>query len=72
MAITLADNSFSEALTIVYNRIVDSAKIGLRNRETTKVDARRNWWGCNLGPGTEGCDSVVAEGGGVPPLSRRG
>ena len=67
MAITTAANSFSEPLTIVYNRIVDSAKIGLRNRETTEVDARRNWWGCNLGPGTEGCDSVVAEGEGVLP-----
>ena len=67
MAITTAANSFSETLTIEYNRIVDSAKIGLRNRETTKVDARRNWWGCNLGPGTKGCDSVVAEGEGVLP-----
>ena len=67
MAITTAANSFSEPLTIEYNRIVDSAKIGLRNRETTEVDARRNWWGCNLGPGTKGCDSVVAEGDGVLP-----
>ena len=67
MAITTAANSFSETLTIVYNRIVDSAKIGLRNRETTPVAARRNWWGCNLGPGTKGCDSVVAEGEGVLP-----
>ena len=67
MAITTAANSFSEPLTIEYNRIVDSAKIGLRNRETTEVDARRNWWGCNLGPGTKGCDSVVAEGEGVLP-----
>ena len=67
MAITLANNSISEPLTIVKNRIVDSAKIGLRNRETTKVDARRNWWGCNLGPGTEGCDSVIAEDSGLIP-----
>ena len=67
MAITTAAKSFSKTLTIEYNRIVDSAKIGLRNRETTEVDARRNWWGCNLGPGTEGCDSVVAEGDGVLP-----
>ena len=67
MAITLANNSISEPLTIVKNRIVDSAKIGLRNRETTKVDARRNWWGCNLGPGTDGCDSVVAEDSGLIP-----
>ena len=67
MAITLANNSISEQLTIVKNRIVDSAKIGLRNRETTKVDARRNWWGCNLGPGTEGCDSVVAQDSGLTP-----
>ena len=67
MAITTAAKSFSEPLTIEYNRIVDSAKIGLRNRETTEVDARRNWWGCNLGPGTKGCDSVVAEGDGVLP-----
>ena len=67
MAITTAADSFSKPLTIVYNRIVDSAKIGLRNRETTEVDARRNWWGCNLGPGTKGCDSVVAEGEGVLP-----
>ena len=67
MAITLANNSISEPLTIVKNRIVDSAKIGLRNRETTKVDARRNWWGCNLGPGTEGCDSVIAQDSGLIP-----
>ena len=67
MAITTAADSFSKPLTIEYNRIVDSAKIGLRNRETTEVDARRNWWGCNLGPGTKGCDSVVAEGDGVLP-----
>ena len=67
MAITLANNSISEPLTIVKNRIVDSATIGLRNRETTEVDARRNWWGCNLGPGTEGCDSVIAQDSGVTP-----
>ncbi len=67
MAITTAADSFSQPLTIEYNRIVDSATIGLRNRETTEVDARRNWWGCNLGPGTEGCDSVVAESEGVLP-----
>ena len=67
IAITTAANSFSKTLTIENNRIVDSAKIGLRNRETTEVDARRNWWGCNLGPGTKGCDSVVAEGEGVLP-----
>lgn len=26
---------------------------------TTAVDASRNWWGCNGGPGTSGCDSVT-------------
>ena len=67
MAITPAANAISGPMTIECNRIVDSEKIGLRNRDTTKVDARHNWWGCNLGPGPEGCDSVVAEGEGVPP-----
>lgn len=33
---------------------------GLQNDSASSVNAENNWWGCNAGPGTTGCDIVVA------------
>jgi hypothetical protein len=45
--------------TVASNRIVGNT-IGLDATGVVQtVDAERNWWGCNTGPGTAGCDTVV-------------
>lgn len=33
---------------------------GLQNDSASSVNAENNWWGCNAGPGSTGCDIVVA------------
>jgi hypothetical protein len=49
------------ALTIHHNRFVGDTTQGVLNNSTLgSLDARNNWWGCNVGPGTAGCDSVSA------------
>jgi hypothetical protein len=49
------------ALTIHHNRFVGDTTQGVLNNSTLgSLDARNNWWGCNAGPGTAGCDSVSA------------
>lgn len=40
-----------------FNRIVGNA-VGVNNVDGT-VTAKNNWWGCNGGPGSVGCSSVV-------------
>ena len=51
------------------NRIVDNAD-GLRNEDgSVKLQATPNWWGCNLGPGQNGCDSVTSPGGVNPQFA---
>jgi uncharacterized repeat protein (TIGR02543 family) len=40
-----------------FNRIVGNTVTGLNNVDGT-VTAENNWWGCNAGPGTAGCDAV--------------
>lgn len=42
---------------IRFNRIVGNTT-GLNNIDGI-VTAENNWWGCNTGPGTAGCDSVT-------------
>ena len=40
------------------NRIVGNTA-GVNNTASGSVDARNNWWGCNAGPGTTGCDTTA-------------
>ena len=55
-------------VTVTENRIVDSSRAGLRNQDDdAAVNAQRNWWGCNLGPGFEGCGAVTSPDGGTHP-----
>ncbi len=66
--IRISANGARGDVTIERNRIVDSAKGGLRNQDVDAVvDARDNWWGCNDGPGSGGCDTVTAADGGSTP-----
>ena len=61
------EGAAGEAL-IVNNRIVDNTSAGLRNEDPdASVDARQNWWGCNNGPGSAGCDGVTSPDGGSNP-----
>ncbi|MGN6413243.1 beta strand repeat-containing protein, partial [Flexivirga sp.] len=64
-------NSFGGAISVVggtaqahYNRITGNmssngsgASLGVASGAT--LDATHNWWGCNTGPGTAGCDSAA-------------
>jgi hypothetical protein len=72
---TLTDNSLSAAvpaggaaiqvesgatLTASYNRLTDNIDgAGIFAASGASVSAPNNWWGCNAGPGTTGCGSVV-------------
>lgn len=40
------------------NRIVGTTHRGVVNQASGVLGARGNWWGCNAGPGSGGCDSV--------------
>ena len=53
---------------IANNRLVDTSGAGLRNEDPdAQVDARRNWWGCNKGPGSAGCSNATSPNGGIGP-----
>jgi hypothetical protein len=49
-------------VAVTLNRIAGNDVAGLTNNSTTAVDAERNWWGCNEGPGQPGCDTVDGTG----------
>lgn len=34
-------------------------QVGLQNKGTASVDATMNWWGCQGGPGANGCTSIL-------------
>jgi len=40
------------------NRFVGTTHLGVNNKASGTLDAERNWWGCNEGPGVAGCDGV--------------
>lgn len=45
-------------ITVVGNRFVGTEHLGVYNAVGGELDARNNWWGCNDGPGSAGCDEV--------------
>ena len=57
-AITL-DGALAAPLNLHHNRIYGPGLVGLQNRLLTSVPAMDNWWGCNDGPGMEGCTLLV-------------
>lgn len=46
------------SMSVNFNRIVDNTTAGLRNDASVQANAENNWWGCNGGPGSQGCDTV--------------
>lgn len=46
--------------SVSFNRIVGNTN-GLAG-SSTLVTAENNWWGCNAGPGSAGCDTVIGSG----------
>jgi hypothetical protein len=58
--ITFAESSAGSVFDVHFNRIVGNEIDGLVNFEGSfaAVDATNNWWGCNAGPGSPGCDTV--------------
>lgn len=48
----------TEHVRIEDNRIVGTTHLGVENQASGTLDAKRNWWGCNVGPGAQGCDAA--------------
>jgi hypothetical protein len=46
------------------NRIVGN-QVGVYSDTTLPIDATHNWWGCNTGPNTAGCDTTGGNTGSV-------
>lgn len=46
-------------LTAQYNRIVGNTGVAALGDASGAAQATLNWWGCNTGPGTSGCDAVA-------------
>ncbi len=55
----IALSSSTSTLTLHYNRIVGNTPTGSAVASTLgSINATENWWGCNTGPGTAGCDGT--------------
>jgi hypothetical protein len=68
--IFIGDKGADGTVAVHNNRIVGTSGAGLRNEDgDATVDARRNWWGCNDGPGFGGCETVVSPDGTSPAYS---
>ncbi len=48
----------TEHVRIEDNRIVGTTHLGVENQASGALDAEHNWWGCNAGPGAQGCDAA--------------
>lgn len=67
-AIWITPDGAQGQLTVINNRLVGNSGAGVRNEDSdVQVDARRNWWGCNTGPGSTGCDTVTSPDAGTAP-----
>jgi len=53
------DGGLMAEINLHHNRIAGDGLVGLQNRLLTSVPAMDNWWGCNSGPGMEGCTLLV-------------
>lgn len=47
---------------VSHNRLAGEGVAGLTSNAAEPVDAERNWWGCNEGPGQAGCSAVTGTG----------
>ncbi|HEU5270402.1 MAG TPA: discoidin domain-containing protein [Jatrophihabitans sp.] len=61
---TLANSAIYTAgtSTLHYNRLIGNAGAAVLTTRGGTVNATQNWWGCNSGPGTAGCDGAAGTG----------
>lgn len=63
MAIGVAGTGDSTDASAAFDRFFGN-DFGISSVSSDPVEAENNWWGCNTGPGTAGCDTVVVGGAG--------
>ncbi len=64
-AIYLGSATVSNVLNVSFSRIVGNTGAGLDVATAGgTATIENNWWGCNSGPGTTGCDTAGTAGGG--------
>jgi hypothetical protein len=56
--VRVAAGSYSGVVQVHDNRIAGNTENGVLDLDSATVDATANWWGCNTGPNTTGCDKV--------------
>jgi hypothetical protein len=49
--------AYNGVLEMHFNRIAGNTT-GVALNDNADVNAQNNWWGCNAGPGTSGCDPI--------------
>jgi hypothetical protein len=53
----------ADTATLHYNRMVGNIGTGgVMTNSSTTVNATENWWGCNTGPNTTGCETTSGTG----------
>ncbi len=52
------NNATPTNVTVSYSRISGNPAGGLVNTTQASITASNNWWGCNEGPNTSGCDDI--------------
>jgi hypothetical protein len=60
--LAVADGALDTQLQAHGNRIAATTGTGLKADGDSDVDAAYNWWGCNSGPDTTGCDDTGGTG----------
>jgi Ca2+-binding RTX toxin-like protein len=53
-----ANTDVNPGLAARMNSIVGSVQKGIHNGGSATLNAENNWWGCNTGPNTTGCDAI--------------
>jgi len=61
-AINVGDGGYAGELVAHGNRIVGNTTGIVFDDAGESADATGNWWGCNDGPGSAGCDTVIGAG----------
>ncbi|MEA2375933.1 MAG: hypothetical protein QOD53_2396 [Thermoleophilaceae bacterium] len=54
------DPTYAGVLEVHFNRLVGNTTVGVESGLTgtgNSIDATNNWWGCEGGPGVDGCDA---------------
>jgi parallel beta-helix repeat protein len=64
----LQQDGGANAVATASNNNISGNVVGIDNTTTSSMNAIGNWWGCALGPGNMGCDTVSANVDASSPL----